>query len=54
MMPTQSSIKWVLGALLLEVKGQKHEAVLLPLSHAKVRNAWIHTSTPTYIFSTGD
>jgi hypothetical protein len=45
--PTQPPIQWVLQVLSLEVKWLGHEADQLPLSSAKVNNAWSYTSTPS-------
>jgi hypothetical protein len=42
---TQAPIKWVPGALTLEVKQLGHEAHHLPPSIAKVKNVWSYTST---------
>jgi hypothetical protein len=48
--PTQPPIQWVLGALCLAVKWLGHEADHSPLFSAQVKNAWIYTLTPPYIF----
>jgi len=48
--PTQPPIQWVLGAFTLGVKWPGREADQSPPSSAEVRNAWIYTSTPQYVF----
>jgi len=48
--PTWSPIQWVLGALFLGVNQLGHEVDHSPTSSTKVKNAWIYTSTPQYIF----
>jgi hypothetical protein len=48
--PTQPPIQWVPGAFSLGVKRQRREADHSPPSSAEVKNAWIYTSTPQYIF----
>jgi hypothetical protein len=50
--PTQSPIKWVLGALSQKVKQPGHEADHSPPFSAKVKNVWSYNSTLPYIFTT--
>jgi hypothetical protein len=48
--PTQSPIQWVPGALSPEVKRPGREADHSPPTSAEVKNSWIYTSTPLYVF----
>jgi hypothetical protein len=48
--PTHPPTQWVPGVPSLGIKQPEHEADHLPLSHAKVKNAWRNTSTPQYVF----
>jgi hypothetical protein len=52
LVPTQPSIQWVPGTLFPEVgvKRPEREADQSPSSSAEVKNAWIYTSTPQYVF----
>jgi hypothetical protein len=43
--PTQPPIKWVPGALSLEVKRPGREADHSPSSSAEIKNVWSYTST---------
>jgi hypothetical protein len=48
--PTEPHIEWVLGVLSLGVKRTEREANHSPQTSAKVKNTWIYTSTPLYVF----
>jgi hypothetical protein len=48
--PTQPPIQWVPGALSAGVKWPGREADHSPPKSAEVKNTWIYTSTPPYIF----
>jgi hypothetical protein len=48
-----ASCQWVPETLSLVVKQQRREADHSPPSSATVKNAWIYTSTPPYIFMAG-
>jgi hypothetical protein len=47
---TQPPVQWVLGVLSPGVKQPGHEADLSPSTSAEIKNAWIYTSTPLYVF----
>jgi hypothetical protein len=46
----QRHTQWVTGALFPEVKRPEHEADLLHLSSAEVKNSWSFTCFPPYTF----
>jgi hypothetical protein len=46
---TQPPIKWVPGALSPQVKRPRRVAGRSPPTSAEVKNAWIYTSTPSYV-----
>jgi len=48
--PTQPLIQWVLGLLTWGCCGGVHEAGLSSASSAEVKNVWIYTFSPQYIF----
>jgi hypothetical protein len=48
--PTQRPIRWILGALSLEVKWPGHEAEQSPSTGAEIKNTSIFTFTPPYVF----
>jgi hypothetical protein len=48
--PTQPLFQWVPGALSPGVKQPGRKADYSPPTIAEVKNVWIHTSTPPYVF----
>jgi hypothetical protein len=48
--PTQLPIQWVPEDLSLGIKRPGREADHSPPSNAEVKNAWIYTSAPQYVF----
>jgi hypothetical protein len=50
--PTQSTIQWVLGDLSPGVSQPGRETDHSPPTNAEVKNTWIYTSIPPYIFMT--
>jgi hypothetical protein len=48
--PTQPPIQWVTGTLSPEVKRPGREANHSPPTSAEVKNMWIYTFTPAYVF----
>jgi hypothetical protein len=48
--PTQPPIQWVPGALSSGVKQPGREADHSTPTSANVKNTWIYTSTPPYVF----
>jgi hypothetical protein len=48
--PTQSLIKWVLGALSPEVKQPGCEADHSPQTSAEIKEMWVYTPTSPYVF----
>jgi hypothetical protein len=48
--PTQPPIQWVFRAPSPGIKQQKREADHSPPTSAEVKNMWIYTSTPPYVF----
>jgi hypothetical protein len=48
--PTQPPIQWVPGALSSGVKRSGREVDHSPPTSAEVKNIWIYTSTPPYVF----
>jgi len=48
---TQTPIWWLLCALYLEVKRQRHEAYYSPPSNPKVKNEWSCTSIFPYVIT---
>jgi hypothetical protein len=48
--PTQLPIQWIPGAFSRGVKRPGREADYSPPTSAEVKNTWIYTSTPPYVF----
>jgi hypothetical protein len=48
--PTQPPIQWVSGALSPQVNRPGREANHSPPTSAKIKETWIYTSTPSYVF----
>jgi hypothetical protein len=48
--PTQPPIQWVLGALSPGVMWPGRDDEHLPATSSEVKNRWIYTPTPTYVF----
>lgn len=48
--PTQPSVWWIPGVLSLRIEWQKYEAGHSPRYSAEVKNMWVCTSTPLYVF----
>jgi hypothetical protein len=48
--PTQPPIQWVFGASSVGAKRTGSETDYSPPSSAVIKNLWIHTSTPPYVF----
>jgi hypothetical protein len=48
--PTEPAIQWVTGTLLPEVKRPGREDNHLPPNSGELKNTWIYTSTPPYVF----